>query len=208
MTKFAARPSRSRSGERGVPDGRGAATAAVSFRTGAYQAARFAGVRGDLWSEAAFTYAAALWARTPRGGDAQTVATEAHAIIERALAYAPHDSGVWLLAASLALQSERPSSDPTSLLKMSYYTGPSERSLIPLRLLIAARSDALENMEVQQFIRRDLRYLFGLRQTSAVAEAYASASPGGKRFLEQAIDDIDPAYRAALPAGAQKSPAK
>jgi hypothetical protein len=174
-------------------------------RNDAIWAAWIGAVRGELWAESAFTYADLLWDTTdPQEAEAPERAREQ---LDKALGYAPHQTDAWLLLAGLESRYRPSKSNPAEALKMSYYTGPSERPLIPLRLLIAARLDALEDIEVQQFIRRDLRYLLALRQTSAVAEAYASASPAGKRFLEQAVDDIDPAYRAALP-GMPKPPAK
>jgi hypothetical protein len=123
--------------------------------------------------------------------------------LDRGLRYAPHQAGAWLLLAGLEGRSA--GSDPTEALKMSYYTGPSERALIPLRLLVAARSDALGDPDVQQFVRRDLRLLLAQQQKSAVADAYAGASTVGKRFIEQAVGEIDPAYLGSLRAGAGKS---
>ncbi len=141
-------------------------------------------MRGDLWAEAAFTSAQLLWADPdPKLTDALG---KARAELDHALRYAPHQAGAWLLLAGLESR-QIPGSDPTEALKMSYYTGASERALIPLRLLVAAGSDAFGDTEVQQFVRRDLRPLLVQQQKSAVAEAYAGVSPVGRRFLEQAV---------------------
>ena len=86
---------------------------------------------------------------------------------------------------------------------MAYYTAPNESRLLPLRLLIAARSNAIEDSDVQQFVRRDLRLLMAQRQKPAVIEAYQSASPEGKRFIEQALGEIDPTYVGSLRTGMQ-----
>jgi hypothetical protein len=89
-------------------------------------------------------------------------------------------------------------------LKMSYYTGPSDLRLLPLRLLVATHSQALGDAEVQQLVRRDLRLLLAHGQQLAIAEAYRGASPVGRRFVEQTLGEIDPAYLGSLRTGAQK----
>ena len=63
---------------------------------------------------------------------------------------------------------------------MSYYTGPSEQPLVPLRLRIAVQLDGSKDIELRQFISRDLRMLLAQNQKSAIAEAYNVASPSGK----------------------------
>ena len=87
---------------------------------------------------------------------------------------------------------------------MSYYTGPSEQDLMPLRLRIATYSDVLTDIEMRQFATRDLRLLLARHEKSAIAEAYNAASPAGKRFIEQTVGEIDPSALVLLRAGAQK----
>jgi hypothetical protein len=87
---------------------------------------------------------------------------------------------------------------------MSYYTGPSEQHLVPLRLRIAVHSDRLSDIEIRQFVGRDLRLLLARNQKSAIAEAYYAASPAGRSFIEQAVGDVDPSARDSLRTGAQK----
>ena len=58
--------------------------------------------------------------------------------------------------------------------------------------------------EVQEFVRRDLRLLLAQKRKSAIVEAYAGASPAGKRLIESAVGEIDPAGLESLRAGTQK----
>ena len=87
---------------------------------------------------------------------------------------------------------------------MSYYTGPSEQDLVPLRLRIATYSDVLTDIELRQFATRDLRLLLARHEKSAIAVAYNAASPPGKRFIEQTVGEIDPSALVFLRAEAQK----
>ena len=86
---------------------------------------------------------------------------------------------------------------------MSYYTAPSDQDLMPLRLRIAIRSDAFNDVEMRQFITRDLREFLTRKQKDVIAQAYNAASPAGKRFIEQTIKDVDPSVLKALPTGAK-----
>jgi hypothetical protein len=120
----------SRSGVRQLPTSSDAAAIAITARTRAAWAAAFGGVRGDLWAESAFTYATLLSPSSAQDVDLSTIASQAHTVVERALARAPYDADLWLLAARLALRFNWPRANPVSTLKMSYYTGPNELHLI------------------------------------------------------------------------------
>src|SRR5262249_34838276 len=134
-----------------------AAGVAAASRTRALMAARLGAVRGDLWAQSAFTYAALLWSSAAQQDEQQrTIANQAHARVERALAYAPHRSSVWLLATGLASRLSLSSINPVASLKMSYYTGPNERALIPLRLFFATHSQALADGDMPGLVKRDV----------------------------------------------------
>ena len=94
--------------------------------------------------------------------------------------------------------------DANELLKVSYYTGPSEQDLVPIRLRIAVQSEHFDDPEMRQFVSRDIRHLLALKQTSAIAEAYNAASSAAKSFIEQTLTDIDPSALDVLKAGPQK----
>jgi hypothetical protein len=149
-------------------------------------------VRGDLWAQSAFTYSDLFWANSD---DALSVGV-ARRHIEEALTYAPHRSDVWLILAAVGSRLGWRKPDPVSALKMAFYTGPSEISLIPMRLLVAARSTSLNDSDVQQFVQRDIRLILlripELRR--AIQIAYRAANSTNKQIIEKAVNEIDPAF--------------
>jgi hypothetical protein len=172
-----------------------AASASVtSRRDAAIWAARTGVIRGDLWAESAFTYADLLWDTALDNGALQ----RARESLYRTLDEAPEKSGAWLLLAGLALRYPSLAQDPTAALKMSYYTGPTEKHLMSLRFRIAAQTDAFDDFEVRQFVIRDLHMFLAQHQVPAIAEAYHVASPTGKNFIENAVREIDPSALAWL----------
>jgi hypothetical protein len=174
-----------------LPTDSATAAAAAKQRSAAALAAAIGRIRGDLWADSAFTYADLLWA-TPDTAAVQQLLTEAHMRLDRALGDAPHNAGAWLLLA--ALSSRYPSAylNTDAALKMSYYTGPSEQKLIPLRLRVAAHSDFVRDFEMRQFVSRDLHLLVARKDKSAITAAYNAASPDGKTFIEHTVGDVDP----------------
>ena len=181
-----------------------AAAAAVEQRSDAAWAAWIGSIRGDLWAESAFTYADLLWTGPGTDPDQTKSLEQARARLDRALDDAPHQAGAWLLLAGLASRYRWPNLNATEALKMSYYTGPSEETLMPLRLSVATCSQAVGDTEVQEFVRRDLRLLLSRQRKSAVAEAYAGASPAGKRLIEGAVGESDPSSLELLRPGTQR----
>jgi hypothetical protein len=171
------------------------------FRVEAKWAAEIGAIRGDLWAESAFTYAHSM--QGDAGGDAKLARVLTS--LDRALAYAPLQSSAWLMLAELASRYQLPGVDAKEALKMSYYTGPSELELMPLRLSIAAHSDPFNDLELRDSISREVRLLLTHRQNSAIIAAYNAAQPAGKQFIEQTIREIDPSAVESLRAAAKKS---
>jgi hypothetical protein len=165
-----------------------------------WAAAEIGAIRGDLWAESAFTDAHLM--QGDAGGDVKLL--RALSSLDRALAYAPLQSSAWLMLAELPLRYQLPGVDWKEALKMSYYTGPSELELMPLRLWIAGHSDPLSNLELRDSISREVRLLFTHRQNSAIIAAYNAAQPAGKQFIEQTIREIDPSAVELLRAGDAK----
>ena len=189
-----------------LPTDVASAAAAARQRDAASWAAAIGAIRGDLWAESAFTYADLLWGDKEAFKDADRAGTMARArtSLDHALNDAPHRSGVWLLLAGLSSHYPSLGFDASEALKMAYYTGASEQTLIPLRLDLAVRSDTLDDFEMGQFVERDIRMLLSQKQNGAISEAYGTASPAGKRFIEQAIRNIDPSALPSLQSGARK----
>jgi hypothetical protein len=180
------------------------AAVAAKHRNDATWAAMIGVVRGDLWSESAYTYADLLWADPSSNAALAVTLDQAHARLEKSIDYAPHQADVWVLLAGLAARYQWPDFNVTEALKMSYYTGPNDGALMPLRLRLAAQSETLDDTELREFVRRDLRLLLASQRKSVVSETYDAASPAGKHFIQGAVSEIDPPSLGLLRAGAQK----
>jgi hypothetical protein len=169
------------------------------------RAASVAVVRGDLWSETAFTFASQLWtepASLTDGNDRSSA--DVQKSLTQALRYSPHRGDVWLLFAALADRYKWARYQPGLLLKMSYYTAPNELALLPMRLNVLLHvSGAIGDAELQEMARRDISLILtrapGLKPT--LVDAYRSASPAGKAFAERVISEVDPGYLSIARAG-------
>ena len=84
---------------------------------------------------------------------------------------------------------------------MSYYTGPSELPLIPLRLTVAVHLDEFNDNELQELAGRDLRLPIAHQGKTAIVQAYQAATPAGKHFIEQGLGETDSAFVASLRSG-------
>ena len=190
----------SRSGISRLPTETASAAAARNERVNASWAARIGTIRGDLWAESAFTYADLLWSDGRKGADL----VQAHSSVNYALTAAPHQSSVWLLLAALASRYQLSDIDAKEAVRMSYYTGPSELELMPLRLWTAVHSEAFNDIELRDSISREVRLLFSHQQKSAIVAAYDAAPSVGRQFIEQTIREIDPSAAESLKASAQR----
>jgi hypothetical protein len=166
-----------------------AATAAASQRMRATWAASVGLIRGDLWAKAAFTDADLLWNNDPKSANSAESVKRVHANLDRAIAYAPDQADVWVLFAGLASRYALPNVNSEEALMMAYYTGPTDYRLMPFRLAIATRFTSVDDVELQEMIRRDVRLLLASRQRAAIANAYQSASAAGKNLIKKAIAD-------------------
>jgi hypothetical protein len=178
-----------------LPTDMASAATAAKQRDTALRAASIGAIRSDLWAEAAFSYADILWGEKKEAIENAHLAAillRARATLNHALNAGPHQSSAWLLLAELNLQFPSPRLDALEPLKMSYFTGPSDGPLVSPRLQIAVQLDGSKDVEMRQFISRDVRMLLAQNRKSAIAEAYNVASPANKGFIETIIRDIDP----------------
>jgi hypothetical protein len=184
-----------------------AAAAAARERDHAVQAATIGLIRGDLWADDAYTYATLLFHPNAEHGkgDAVRNSAAAHGVLDRALAYAPHQSGAWLFLAGLAVRYPAPGLNTKEALEMSFFTGPSEPDLLAFRLRIAVETDAVADDEIRPLVARDLRLLLARRQDLAITDAYDAASLAGKRLIETSVGEINPSLAKTL-AGRAKKP--
>jgi hypothetical protein len=155
-------------------------------------------VRGDLWTD----YAMAL-AFSPVSEDADTADDRnkaLHAATERAIALGPHDARAWLLLSKADARLDWLNRNFLGPLKMSYYTGPDETALIPMRLAIATQSEAITDPELQILVTNDLRTILlrWPKMKPAIIAAYRDASREGKHFLETAVAQMDSSFAMQL----------
>jgi hypothetical protein len=172
-----------------------AAAAAKLQRPRAWWAALLGFVRGDLWADIAFTYADLIQTQNPDANQ-QT----ARAMTERALIYSPHRADVWLLLALLFSHRDGSQAKLAAALKMSYYTGANEIYLVPWRIFASVSSSALDDTELQDMVRRDIRMIITrepeLKPT--LIAVYNNASASNKKFMENAIGEVDPQFLASV----------
>ena len=126
---------------------------------------------------------------------------QASEVAERALSLAPYDARIWLLAAGIDARFGRLKQDKTAAaLRMSYYTGANETKLIDLRLRLAVNSSQLADKDFRQLVRHDILIIATRKPEleAALLAAYRHAIPSGQQFLEETLEDIDPAMLAPL----------
>jgi len=165
-------------------------------------AASIAFVRGDLWSERVLVDAANVigdqdaTAKSLTTEDLETVRTAA----ERALSSRPLDPRVWLILAALSSGRVGQHERANQQLKMSYYTGPNDKAVIPHRLKFVMNSHALDDADLRELVRREMRTIL-LRAPElrpAIAAAYRKAQPQDREFIEATVSTTDPSFAAKL----------
>ena len=159
-------------------------------------------MRGDLWTEYSLTYLNLFWSDGQGGTKQNSDALErARDVAVRALTLAPHDARAWLALASTNF--ELNGDKKGTALLMSYFTGANETELIPMRLLLAVRSDAIAEKDFQQLVSHDIRAIITHKPElkSAILAAYRDALPVGKQFLEGVVKELDPALLTKLHQG-------
>ena len=156
-------------------------------------------MRGDLWAEAAIAQSSELIRDVETGTTARSVdqARVVRATAEKTATLSPHEARNWLILASLDCLAHR---EASGTLKMSYYTGSNEIVLMPLRLLVATCSDAINDAELQTLVAREVRLIVTHEQNlkPAIVAAYQNAAPSGKRFIETVVGGIDSGLMATI----------
>jgi hypothetical protein len=184
----------------GLPIDGSPAKAAVAPVGAAAMAAWIGLIRGSLWADYADTLAPNLSAASTGWDSPAMLAAlnSARAAAVRAVELAPHESRAWLLIAAVdVFDSRRNVAGP---LKMSYYTGPNELSLIPLRIATTMRSAAIAEPEVQVLAAGEIRTIITRKPELKrfLIAAYRNALPEGKRFIEGQVSELDPALLTSL----------
>lgn len=116
--------------------------------------------------------------------------------VKRVLAFAPYDAGLWLSLALLEMRRDPNSPATVEALRMAYLTAPNDARLMPARLEVATRSDALVDPDLKEFALGDVRIMLTRSpgQKEAVVAAYRRASSRGRAFLDKATQSINPAF--------------
>src|SRR5215475_16152481 len=165
-------------------------------RGAAVTAARAGLLRGDLWADAAIASTPMPWTQDKSLAPPE----EAQAITVTAIRYAPHDSRLWLLLAANYFRLNGLNEKALAALKMSYYTGSNTISILPERLFLVINSRGLEDKELRELVRHDI--LIAVMHKSALmpalADAYRSAPPSGKQFVEDTLAEFDPSVLAVI----------
>jgi hypothetical protein len=148
--------------------------------------------RGGPWVEAAISENAALLAGLVSGSKTAEAAPDSLRIAERAAALAPADARAWVILAALSEQAPEGAPKALALLKMSYYTAPSNEALFPLRLQLVARSPASADGELRSYLKYEIQTAIARKPSSklAIAAALKVASPAGEKLLESLLDDL------------------
>src|SRR5262249_47252104 len=133
-------------------------------------------------------------------GTSAAAAVRARGAVERALVFAPHEARAWLVLADFEARLDPTSRKAAAALRMSYYTGPNETALIPVRLTTFGQLDADADAELQQLVRHELANVINRRPELrwAIGSAYRAALPAGKKFFETTVREIDPALLPSL----------
>jgi hypothetical protein len=162
------------------------------------RASAIAPFRSDLKAE----YAVALADQTLQSKNtAQAQGDEtAQNAVKEALKIGPHDSRMWLVLALLQARSNLGDSLVAESLKMSYLTGPNRAELIPTRLDAATSSNALNDADLNELARGDVRVILTQvpAQRQTLVNDYVRGSPTGKTFLETSARMYDPKFADSL----------
>jgi hypothetical protein len=167
---------------------------ASTARSAAVTAASIGWVRGDLWTDAAIALSSGLTGEVVDESDPQMALSRdrARIVAQRAARLSPHDSRTWLLLAALNSRFDWPD-EIANRLKISYFTGPIEPALSPLRIRIATYSTAITNAELQPLVAQEIRtvVLRHKNQIPSLLTAYRDGSAEGKQFIEATVGDLD-----------------
>lgn len=167
-------------------------------RSAATMAAHVGVFRGDLWTMRSLVDAAEAFSSTSSLNAIRAEAGRSAAI--RAVSLAPIEPRAWLVLAAIAARQVPSSAKVFEPLKMSYYTGPNERSLIAARFDLAMRSTAFEHPELADAMRREIRAILRAAPElrAVITSVYRRSNAPGREFIESAIAGIDATFLDSL----------
>jgi hypothetical protein len=181
-----------------IPISRNANASPMARIVSAEQAAAIAPFRSDLKAQHALALTNQSLASQ---GSLQSNNNEnAQSATRDAIKLGPHGADMWLALA--LLQAQRNIGDPqiAESLKMSYFTGPNQKDLVPSRLDIATVTNVLSDSDLKELATGDVRAIL-LRypdQRQFLIGDYFRGSAVGKTFLEETVKSVDPQFLDAL----------
>jgi hypothetical protein len=182
------------------PNDAAAIKAAAAQQSAAKAAAWIGLIQGKLWIDYAMTIAPDL--SRELAGKALIPSLEAldstRFAAAKAAEFAPSDARAWLLLAGVNFR--QLSQSTAGPLKMSYYTGPNELPLFPLRINIATASDAITDPEIQVLVGSEIRTIITRRPElkPLIIAAYRNALPPGRRLIENQVGELDAGLLASI----------
>ena len=107
---------------------------------------------------------------------------------------------MWLVLALLQARNNLSDARMAESLKMSYLTGPNRPELIANRLDIVTLGNALNDADLNELARGDVRLILTKfpDQRQALVNDYVRGSTIGKKFLEDSIQMYDPKFAVSL----------
>lgn len=169
-----------------------------ALKPSATRTANLGQIRGDLWTVAAVTEAAPLIFGPPAAAADESAIKSAEQTAMRAAKLSPHDARNWLVLSALRSRIPQSATNATEPLKLSYYTGPTDFALAPLRLAVAA--SLVLDEELQGLVESEIERILLKRPAlkPAIAAAYRAAIPQSRPVFEAALKEADPAFLATL----------
>ena len=154
--------------------------------------------RSDLKGDYAVALAGQVFHSEPAAAPEEIQA--ARDKVRSALEIGPHNSRLWLVLALLQARSNPIDPLLPKSLKMSYLTGPNQADLIPLRLQTVTSNNALDDSDLAELARSDVRAMLTQlsQQRPMLLDDYARASGVGKKFLEESVGRVDPGFLVTL----------
>ncbi len=189
----------------GFPTDAKTSQAWAAERPAATLAASIGYTRGDLWAAAAISRAAPFFFQSGAGTASPAELEEAAATAAHAARLSPHDARVWLSIAALEALAEPGGRKAAEALKLSYYAGPYEPSLVPLRLTLALRTEAGSDQELQELVGLEIQRIV-MKEPAlkpAVMSAYRNAPSRGRALVVSTLQQVDPGFLATLRAQAK-----
>jgi hypothetical protein len=178
------------------PFERGNASHLEYDQTRAAAAASIGVIRGDLWADDAILLAEGVQDEITAAKPVTNPDTleAVRTVAEKAAMLSPHDSRIWLLIAVISARIDPLDHRVGRSLMMSYFTGPDTAALMPLRLVVATRSDVVSDPDFQILVSGEIRTIIRSKPElkSAILFAYRSALPAGKEFIANTLRDLDP----------------